>query len=132
MVVEYGLGGTVSTKGDVYSYGVLTLEMFSGRRPTDSHFKDGESLHRYVKMAYPAQIFDIVDPSLLLHEQDAKANIDKGIHKCLLSVINVGLSCSNESASDRMEMEDVIKRLHVTRRILLEETLAENRRGDDM
>ncbi|XP_064959237.1 putative receptor-like protein kinase At3g47110 [Musa acuminata AAA Group] len=129
---EYGLGGTVSTKGDVYSYGVLVLEMFSGRRPTDSHFKDGENLHRYVKMAYPAQIFDIVDPSLLLHEQDAKANVDKGIHKCLLSVIKVGLSCSNESATARMEMEDVIKTLHVARRILVEGTLAENRRGADM
>jgi serine/threonine protein kinase len=47
------MGGEASTEGDVYSYGILVLEMFTGRRPTDDMFKDGLNLHDFVKMALP-------------------------------------------------------------------------------
>ncbi|XP_056164903.1 putative receptor-like protein kinase At3g47110 [Syzygium oleosum] len=36
---EYGMGDTVSTQGDAYSYGILLLEMFTVRRPTEEAFQ---------------------------------------------------------------------------------------------
>ncbi|XP_039158850.1 probable LRR receptor-like serine/threonine-protein kinase At3g47570 [Eucalyptus grandis] len=44
---EYGMGSAVSKDGDVYSYGVLLLEIFTGKRPTHNEFKDALNLHDY-------------------------------------------------------------------------------------
>ncbi|KAM3731888.1 hypothetical protein ACB098_11G017200 [Castanea mollissima] len=65
---EYGMGGEASTEGDVYSYGVLVLEMFTGRRLTDDMFKDGLNLHNFVKMSLPKRLIKVVDPMLLPRE----------------------------------------------------------------
>ncbi|KAK8358453.1 hypothetical protein V6Z11_A04G021800 [Gossypium hirsutum] len=62
---EYGMGSELSTKGDVYSYGILLLEMFTGKRPTDERFKESLSLHNFVKPTLPEQITEIIDPILL-------------------------------------------------------------------
>ncbi|XP_028119296.1 probable LRR receptor-like serine/threonine-protein kinase At3g47570 [Camellia sinensis] len=35
---EYGIGEGVSTKGDVYSFGILMLEIFTKKKPTDEMF----------------------------------------------------------------------------------------------
>nr|AGT17283.1 kinase [Saccharum hybrid cultivar R570] len=43
---EYGEGSAVSTTGDVYSLGILLLEMFTGRSPTDDMFGDMLDLHK--------------------------------------------------------------------------------------
>lgn len=67
-ISEYGMGLEVSTEGDAYSFGILLLEMFTGRRPTEDMFMDGLSLHNYVKIALPEQVWKIVDASLLPRE----------------------------------------------------------------
>ncbi|XP_022747953.1 probable LRR receptor-like serine/threonine-protein kinase At3g47570 [Durio zibethinus] len=52
-IAEYGMGSELSTKGDVYSYGILVLEMFTGKRPTNKMFKEGFNLHNFVVAALP-------------------------------------------------------------------------------
>ncbi|KAK8334201.1 hypothetical protein V6Z11_A10G258200 [Gossypium hirsutum] len=54
---EYGMGSELSTNGDVYSYGILLLEMLTGKRPTNERFKEGLSLHNLVKAALPIEWF---------------------------------------------------------------------------
>ncbi|KAK3436998.1 hypothetical protein EUGRSUZ_C01824 [Eucalyptus grandis] len=50
---KYGMGDMVSTQGDMYSYGILLLEMLTGRRPIEKTFKDHLNLHNFVKVALP-------------------------------------------------------------------------------
>ncbi|XP_058111194.1 probable LRR receptor-like serine/threonine-protein kinase At3g47570 [Magnolia sinica] len=67
---EYAMGGKASTQGDVYSYGILLLEMITGKGLTDDVFKDNLSLHHFAKLALSKQVMEIVDPQLLLEEAE--------------------------------------------------------------
>ena len=62
-IVEYGMGNEVSTDGDICSYSILLLEMFTRKRPIDNMFKDNLNLHDFVKGVLPKRVIDIVDSS---------------------------------------------------------------------
>ncbi|KAK4485312.1 hypothetical protein RD792_007947 [Penstemon davidsonii] len=48
MAPEYGSGGLVSTFVDVYSYGILLMETFTKKRPTDELFLGELTMKRWV------------------------------------------------------------------------------------
>ncbi|MQM16412.1 hypothetical protein Taro_049369, partial [Colocasia esculenta] len=98
---EYGFGVKPHHPGDVYSYGILLLEMFTGKRPTDELFKEGLNLRRYVQMSFPSQIMIIVDPRLLQDEHDgANGNLQQSdimkhdFRECLVSLVKRLGSCA--------------------------------------
>ncbi|KAH9322829.1 hypothetical protein KI387_017468, partial [Taxus chinensis] len=62
---EYGLGGSVTTEGDVYSYGISLLEMLTRKRPTDDMFVENLNLRKWVVSAFPDGLMEILDRSLL-------------------------------------------------------------------
>ncbi|KDP38865.1 hypothetical protein JCGZ_05022 [Jatropha curcas] len=97
----YGLGSEPSTSGDVYSYGILLLEMVTGKKPTDDIFQEGLNLHSFARMALPDNVLEIADP-VLLQEDEGVTEGRKG--ECLIGMIKVGVSCSMESPQDRMDM----------------------------
>ncbi|XP_078153828.1 uncharacterized protein LOC144548964 [Carex rostrata] len=113
---EYGMGGRPSVEGDVYSYGVLLLEIFTGVSPTDERIRDGLSLQKQVEMAFPDQVMDIVDPKLF-SETDGEHNLyaPENVYSCLVSVIQCGLLCSKESPKERISIKDVTKELNSAR-----------------
>ncbi|CAL2264955.1 unnamed protein product [Prunus armeniaca] len=63
---KYGMGSEVSTYGDVYSFGILLLEMFTGKKPTDNMFSDGLNFHNFVKLNLPERVTEIADAVLFL------------------------------------------------------------------
>ncbi|GKV12518.1 hypothetical protein SLEP1_g23649 [Rubroshorea leprosula] len=119
-ILEYGMGGKPSTAGDVSSFGILLLEMNTGRRPTDAIFKEGLNLHQFTKLALPDRVMDIVEPSLLQEENvgDGRRSSRErrvNIKEILITFARIGVLCSMESPNDRMEMDDVIAELCVIR-----------------
>ncbi|KAK2992458.1 hypothetical protein RJ640_011597 [Escallonia rubra] len=123
---EYGMGCEVSTYGNLYSYGILVLEIFKGKRPTDDMFRDDLSLQTFVKMATPDRVMEILDPILLKNEgeeeettsgtfQGRKPPTFDNFEKCLSSVFRVGIACSVELPRERMAISDVITELQLTR-----------------
>ncbi|GLT30530.1 hypothetical protein SLA2020_053240 [Shorea laevis] len=114
---EYGMGSEVSIHGDIYSYGILVLEMMTGKKPTDNLFEGGFNLHHYARMTSPDQIVEIVDPKLvqeaeatIVNRQRSRFNI---IMDCLVSMIRIGVACSVEAPQDRMLTSTVLKELHL-------------------
>ncbi|XP_059639135.1 probable LRR receptor-like serine/threonine-protein kinase At3g47570 [Cornus florida] len=115
-IAKYGMGGEVSTEGDVYSYGILLLEMFTGKRPTSSMFTDNFSPHNYAKMALPDGVMGIVDSLLILEEDDESERANQRniarTKDCLVSVLRIGVICSSDIPRERLDITDVLNELH--------------------
>ncbi|KAF8665223.1 hypothetical protein HU200_054119 [Digitaria exilis] len=103
---EYGAGNVVSTNGDIYSYGILILEVVTGKRPTDSTFGQGLSLREYVELSLHNRTMDIIDMRLSLSLKNKRKT------DCLIDLLKLGLSCTEEMPSSRMSTGDIIKGLH--------------------
>ncbi|PNT63451.1 hypothetical protein BRADI_4g16116v3 [Brachypodium distachyon] len=56
---EYGAGNMVSAQSDIYSYGILALEMVTGKKPTDSKFIEGLSLRRFAELGLSGKAMDV-------------------------------------------------------------------------
>uniref|UniRef100_A0A0D9XUE0 non-specific serine/threonine protein kinase n=1 Tax=Leersia perrieri TaxID=77586 RepID=A0A0D9XUE0_9ORYZ len=105
---EYGLGCKVSTEGDVYSYGIIVLEMMTGKRPTDEIFQDGVNLHSFVESAFPDHISDILEPTITEYYEGEESNhLVPEMKACAIQLAKLGLMCTKPSPKDRPTIYDV-------------------------
>ncbi|KAF8039425.1 hypothetical protein BT93_B1841 [Corymbia citriodora subsp. variegata] len=122
---EYGMGSAVSTEGDMYSFGVLVLEMFIGKRPTDDMFENGLDLHHFAKAALADRVEKVIDLVLLqeFKELEKRRTVTLegknkswcSIQECLVSIIEIGVACSSESPKERMDIGNALTKLQKIR-----------------
>ncbi|XP_049370752.1 receptor kinase-like protein Xa21 [Solanum verrucosum] len=114
---EYGLEGIVSTSGDVYSYGIMLMEVLATRRPTDAEiFNENLGLREWIRRAFPRTIIEVVDANLFPEEEQITSKSEI----CIISLIELALDCAKERPESRITMKDVVKRLNKIKNTFLE------------
>ncbi|KAJ0693184.1 putative protein kinase RLK-Pelle-DLSV family [Helianthus annuus] len=100
MAPEYALNGLFSVKSDVFSFGVIVLEIISGKRNTGYyHNQQAFSLVSYAWGLWKEKRpLDLLDPALA----ESCNSID--VLRCMI----VGLLCIQEDPQDRPSMTNVL------------------------
>ncbi|CAK9177188.1 unnamed protein product [Ilex paraguariensis] len=94
---EYGYMMKITEKSDVYSYGIVMLEVLTGKQPIDPTIPDGLHVVDWVKKKTGST--DVLDPSLLsLPESEIEE---------IMQALGVAILCVNSSPDERPTMKDV-------------------------
>ncbi|CAN6487013.1 unnamed protein product [Victoria cruziana] len=97
---EYINSGRATEKTDVYSFGVLVLEVLSGKRPTDSTFiEKGLNIVGWLNLlASENRLREIVDPSC------------EGVQpESLDALVSISMLCVSSNPEDRPTMHRVVQ-----------------------
>lgn len=116
---EYGqAGGKVTTMGDVFSYGVILLELVTGKKPVGDTYEDEEGVDLGAGFNGRSGITDLVGwVRMLMHEKrpvnlvralDPRACDDHISEGQMLEVLHIGYLCTAESPSKRPTIQQVV------------------------
>ncbi|XP_049931593.1 uncharacterized protein LOC116246309 [Nymphaea colorata] len=107
MAPEYIMKGQISVKADVFSFGVLLLEIISGRRNASAEESDGDrDLPNYAwRLWNEERASELMDRHVMVDQSNNSNRIE------VLRYIQVGLLCVQEQAASRPKMSKVVHML---------------------
>ncbi|XP_074336358.1 cysteine-rich receptor-like protein kinase 44 [Apium graveolens] len=105
MAPEYAMYGQFSVKSDVFSFGVLVLELLSGQK--NHNFRNGENVEDLASFAWKnwreGTPSNVIDPIL--------RNSSGSLHE-MIRCIHIGLLCVQENVRERPTMASVVLMLN--------------------
>ncbi|XP_044497502.1 receptor kinase-like protein Xa21 [Mangifera indica] len=107
MAPEYGREGKISRQGDVYSYGIMLMETFTRKKPTDEIFTEGMTLRSWVGEALCSTVMQVLDTNLLRRDDEHFSSKEE----CMSSILSLAMDCTRESPQYRIDIKEVITRL---------------------
>ncbi|XP_021311607.1 receptor kinase-like protein Xa21 [Sorghum bicolor] len=133
MAPEYASTGKASRKSDVFSYGIMLLEVITEKKPTNTMFSEELSLREWVSQAIPSRLAHVVDHTILLLDEEARSSGDvqraswsscqgsgsPSGWSCVAQILDLGLQCSCDLPEERLSMKDVAAKLARIRESLL-------------
>jgi serine/threonine protein kinase len=102
-VAEYGYTLKITEKSDVYSYGVVLLEVLTGRRAVDSRYGEGWHIVKWVQdmnMNPKATAMEVLDSRLCGMPDDFIQE--------MVQTLGVALMCVNQTPAERPTMKEVV------------------------
>ncbi|GFY84372.1 leucine-rich repeat protein kinase family protein [Actinidia rufa] len=102
---EYAYTLQVDEKSDIYSFGVVLMEVLTGKRSVDSEFGEGNSIVDWVK----SKIKTKQGPIEVL-DKNAGASC-ASVREEMMLLLKVALICTSQNPADRPSMRDVVSML---------------------
>lgn len=103
-MTEYGYTLKVDEKSDIYSYGVVLLELITGKMPLDPSFGESTDIVEWIRRKVGSnKPEESLDSSI--------AGQCKHIQEEMLLVLRIALLCTAKQPKDRPSMRDVITML---------------------
>lgn len=103
-LAEYGYSLKVDEKIDIYSYGIVLLELLTGKRPLDPEFGESIDIVGWIRR----KIDNKKSPEEAL---DPNVGNCKHVQEEMLLVLRIALLCTAKLPKDRPSMRDVIMML---------------------
>ncbi|CAL5208429.1 unnamed protein product [Lathyrus oleraceus] len=101
---EYGYTLKVDEKIDIYSYGVVLLELLTGKMPLDPTFEEAVDIVEWIrKKRNNKALLEALDPSI--------AGECKYVQEEMLLVLRIALLCTAKLPKERPSMRDIITML---------------------
>ncbi|KAI3767244.1 hypothetical protein L2E82_17333 [Cichorium intybus] len=107
ITAEYAFTCTKSMESDVYSYGVVLLELLTRKKAVDPSFADGLHIVRWVRSVWNEK----VEIGLVVDEGVYNNRYDSFVREQVIEVLRLALRCTDSEASKRPSMRVVVKEL---------------------